>query len=327
VVKLNGTVVSVPTSGTSLVFEGLGGVDTVIVTGTSGKEVVTLWPTGGRFQFPGGFTLEVRSVEKITVDAKGGTDELTVYDSSLTDTMTATPTQVTAASQDGSFSHSAKNFETVTLISTAGGEDLAMLYDSAGNDTFVATPTYIEMSGTGYKLRAEGFRYAHGYASAGGIDTAMMYDSAGDDEYVCTPDYNILRGDNFFIRAKFFDYVHAYATAGGYDKATIKGSTGADKIVIDPQVVRLNAGSYVHRGKFFEEVTVRGGGGQDIAYVYDGVVLPGMVARGVAPVPLSASQLVYLQQLYKIQTYNEGGTGTNRTIRPAVDAVFSAYWP
>jgi hypothetical protein len=327
VVKLNGTVVSVPTSGTSLVFEGLGGVDTVIVTGTSGKEVVTLWPTGGTFQFPGGFTLEVRSVEKITVDAKGGTDELTVYDSSLTDTMTATPTQVTAASQDGSFSHSAKNFETVTLISTAGGEDLAMLYDSAGNDTFVATPTYIEMSGTGYKLRAEGFRYGHGYASAGGIDTAMMYDSAGDDEYVCTPDYNILRGDNFFIRAKFFDYVHAYATAGGYDKATIKGSTGADKIVIDPQVVRLSAGSYVHRGKFFEEVTVRGGGGQDIAYVYDGVVLPGMVARGVAPVPLSASQLVYLQQLYKIQTYNEGGTGTNRTIRPAVDAVFSAYWP
>ncbi|HOP77139.1 MAG TPA: hypothetical protein PLD05_06590, partial [Thermogutta sp.] len=196
-----------------------------------------------------------------------------------------------------------------------------------GNDQFVATPTYAEMTGTGFKLRAEGFRYAHGYAANGGTDTAMMYDSAGDDEYVCTPDYNILRGDNFYIRAKLFDYVHAYATAGGYDKATIKGSAGDDKIVLEPNVVRLNSRSYVHRGKFFEEITVRGGGGRDIAYVYDGVVLPGTVARGTPPVPLDASQIVYLRQLYKIQTYNEGGTGTSRTIRPAVDAVFSAYWP
>jgi len=327
VVKLNGVVVNIPSSTTSFVFEGLGGVDTVIVTGTTGKDVVSLWPTGGTFAFPGGFTLEVRSAERITVDAKGGTDELTVYDSSGADTMTATPTEVSATNADGSYSHVAKRFEIVTLLSTAGGEDIAMLYDSVGNDQFVATPTYAEMTGTGFKLRAEGFRYAHGYAANGGTDTAMMYDSAGDDEYVCTPDYNILRGDNFYIRAKLFDYVHAYATAGGYDKATIKGSAGDDKIVLEPNVVRLNSRSYVHRGKFFEEITVRGGGGRDIAYVYDGVVLPGTVARGTPPVPLDASQIVYLRQLYKIQTYNEGGTGTSRTIRPAVDAVFSAYWP
>lgn len=261
------------------------------------------------------------------IDGKGGTDALRVYDSPRTDNYTATPTRVTGSDNLSSYSLEATNFENVVLTSRAGGEDVAMLYDSPGDDTFTATPTYGEMVGTGYKLRGEGFAFLHGYASAGGVDTAMLYDSPGDDEYVCTPDYNILRGENFYIRAKLFDYVHAYATAGGYDKATIKGSAGDDKIVLEPNVVRLNSRSYVHRGKFFEEITVRGGGGRDIAYVYDGVVLPGTVARGTPPVPLDASQIVYLRQLYKIQTYNEGGTGTSRTIRPAVDAVFSAYWP
>jgi hypothetical protein len=327
-IKLNGQVITPSTSIARLIFEAGDGQDTVIVTGTNGQEIVTLWPTGGQFKFPGGFTVEVRSAERITVDAKGGTnDQLTVYDSAGDDSMTASPTQVTATNSANAYSHLARNFEQVTLVSSAGGEDTASLYDSPGDDIFTGTPTYGEMAGTGYKLRAEGFRYLHGYALAGGADTAMLYDSPGDDEYVGTPDYNIMRNSNFFVRAKYFDYVHAYATAGGYDRATLKGTSGADKFVLEPTLARLNSGSYVHRAKFFEEITIRGGGGQDVAYVDRGTVLPGVVARGTPPVPVDAAQIAYLQQLYKIQVTNEGGTGSNRTIRPAADAVFSAYWP
>ncbi len=271
--------------------------------------------------------MEVRSAEKITMDAKGGTDELTVYDSAGDDVMTASPNQVTATNSASAYSHVARNFEQVRMISSAGGEDVASLYDSSGDDVFTGTPSYGEMVGSGYKLRAEGFRYLHGYALAGGTDTAMLYDSPGDDEYVGTPDYNIMRNSNFYIRAKYFDYVHAYATAGGYDRATLKGTSGSDKFILEANLARLNSGSYVHRAKFFEEITIRGGGGQDIAYVNGGTVLPGVVARGTPPVPADASQIAYLQQLYKIQVTNEGGTGSNRTIRPAADAVFSAYWP
>ncbi|MEJ5340555.1 MAG: hypothetical protein WHT09_03220 [Thermogutta sp.] len=327
-IKLNGQVITPSTSIARLIFEAGDGQDTVIVTGTNGQEIVTLWPTGGQFKFPGGFTVEVRSAERITVDAKGGTnDQLTVYDSAGNDSMTASPTQVTATNSANAYSHLARNFEQVTLVSSAGGEDTASLYDSPGDDIFTGTPTYGEMAGTGYKLRAEGFRYLHGYALAGGADTAMLYDSPGDDEYVGTPDYNIMRNSNFFVRAKYFDYVHAYATAGGYDRATLKGTSGADKFVLEPNLARLNSGTYVHRAKFFEEITIRGGGGQDVAYVDRGTVLPGVVARGTPPVPVDAAQIAYLQQLYKIQVTNEGGTGSNRTIRPAADAVFSAYWP
>jgi len=325
--KVNGQTVSIPSGVSRVVFDAKGGQDKITITGTSGADTATFSPTQTTFEFGSSQTLVVLNGEQVKIDGKGGTDALRVYDSPRTDNYTATPTRVTGSDNLSSYSLEATNFENVVLTSRAGGEDVAMLYDSPGDDTFTATPTYGEMVGTGYKLRAEGFAFLHGYASAGGTDTAMLYDSPGDDEYVCTPDYNILRGENFYLRAKYFDYVHAYATAGGYDKATIKGSAGNDKINLDQKVVRLNSGSYVHRGKFFEEVTVRGCGGQDTAYVTDGIVLPGTVSRGTPPISLDASQIVYLRQLYKIQTTNEGGNGTNRTIRPAADAVFTAYWP
>ncbi len=327
-VKINGDLQAIPKSLTTLIIHGLGGRDTISIRGTAENDAAVVGANAAGLMFGGNYTVQAENIKAVTIDGRGGLDSLTVYDSAGVDTVSASPTEVTITDALGSFSHIAQSFEQVVLISQAGGEDVASLYDSPGDDLFNGTPTSGEMTGDGYLLRAEGFRYVHAYAKSGGFDAAQLYDSPGDDRFVATPEFSLFNGSNFFFRAKFFDAVHAYALNGGYDTATIKGSAGNDKVVLDAVQVRLNSGSYVHRAKFFEEVTFRGNGGRDIAFVDGGSVIPGVVARGTDPVPTSAAEVAYLAGLYKINVTNEGGVvGKNTTIRNAVDTVFTSFWP
>ena len=326
-VMINGNLQAIPKTLTYLVIDGLGGRDTVSIRGTAGSDTAVMWASGAAIMFGGLYRFQAENVESISIDGLGGSDSLTVYDSPRVDTVTARPGLLTISDAENSYSHTANIFEQVLMISQAGGADVAMLYDSPGDDLFTGTPTYGELTGAGYRLRAEHFRYVHAYATGGGFDAAQLYDSAGDDRFVATPDYSLFEGANFFFRAKFFDAVHAYALNGGYDTALIKGSAGNDKVVLDAVQVRLNSGSYVHRAKFFEEVTFRGNGGRDLAYVSGGTVLPGIATRGTSPVPSNAAEVAYLTGLYKISVTDEGGVvGKNTTIRSATDAVFTSFW-
>lgn len=326
-VKINGNLQAIPKTLTYLIIDGLGGRDTVSIRGTAGNDTAVVWSSGAAVMFGGIYRFQAENVESVSIDGLGGTDSLTVYDSPRVDTVTARPGLLTISDAEQTYAHTAKNFEQVLMISQAGGEDVAFLYDSSGDDLFTGTPTYGEMTGAGFRLRAENFRYVHAYATGGGFDAAQLYDSSGNDRFVATPEYALFDGSNFYFRAKFFDAVHAYSVNGGYDTALIKGSAGDDKVVLDAVQARLNSGSYVHRAKFFDEVTFRGNGGRDIAYVTGGTVIPGVVAPGTEPVPSGAAEVAYLTGLYKINVTDEGGVvGKNSTIRTAIDAVFTSFW-
>ncbi|NMC19448.1 MAG: hypothetical protein GYA33_03415 [Thermogutta sp.] len=326
-VKINGNLQAIPKSLTYLLIDGLGGRDTVSILATAGNDTAVVWADGAAVMFADLYRFQAENIESVAIDGRGGTDSLTVYDSPRVDTVTAYPGLLTISDAENTYSHTATNFEQVLMVSQAGGADVAFLNDSPGDDLFTGTPDYGELTGAGFRLRAEDFYYVHAYARNGGFDAAQLYDSTGDDRFVATPDYSLFDGSDFYFRAKFFDAVHAYSKNGGYDTALIKGSAGDDKVVLDAVQARLNSGSYIHRAKFFEEVTFRGNGGRDIAYATGGTVLPGAVPRGTSPVPTTAAEVAYLTGLYKINVTDEGGVvGKNSTIRGATDAVFTSFW-
>ncbi|NMC18815.1 MAG: hypothetical protein GYA33_00190, partial [Thermogutta sp.] len=150
-------------------------------------------------------------------------------------------------------------------VAAGGGASAAELSDAAGDDTFRAGPGWGEMSGPGYRLRAEGFRYVHGYSRNGGEDVAHLYDSAGDDSLSANPQQTVLSGSDFYLRAKGFRYAHGYALAGGNDVARLSGSNGGDRLVVRSSFVSLRNDAFFARAKGFGNVIASGGGGADIA--------------------------------------------------------------
>ena len=96
-----------------------------------------------------------------------------------------------------------------------GGDDVVRLRDSAGSDTLLATPNSAELSGPGFRLEANDFRYIHAFGTPGSGDVAHLYDSPGNDRLVVKPNLGKLTGQGFFIRAKLFDDLNVHATAGG----------------------------------------------------------------------------------------------------------------
>ncbi len=254
----------------SVAFDGLGGSDTAILTGTAGADrgilrVGSAELTGSQYR------VVATGVETITARGAGGTDVVRLYDSPGDDTLIGTPTRSTLYG-DG-FHNTAEGFRYVHAYGNAGGKDVAELYDSAGNDVFVATPIQGNLYGERFYVRAKRFRYVHAYSTAGGNDVAKMYDSAGDDVLIVTPTESTLYGNRFFARANNFRYVHTYARAGGNDVARMYDSSGNDVLVVTPTCARLSGSGFYARAKYFEQVFADGNaGGFDKARLYDSAV-------------------------------------------------------
>ena len=265
-VRLNGVQQAVDPRTTSIVFDGLGGHDTVLITGAATDDTVELWVDAVHC-FGANYVVDATGVEAITVDGQGGSDVAYLNDSPGDDVLVASPTSVTL--EGTGYSHTALGFETVHTYAKAGGIDVAQLYDSPGDDTFVFTPQYATLAGDGFFLRAKFFEYAHGYAKNGGDDVAAMYDSAGDDVLVADPTSVRLFGEGHYGRAKFFESVYAFGTAGGVDTASISGSDADEVFVATPAQAEFHGGGFYYYAAGFESVAASGGGGTDAALLYD----------------------------------------------------------
>jgi len=210
------------------------------------------------FDHPAGTSLTVQ------IDGLGGYDALNLRLANGDARLTADPNLLTVGM--AGLVLRAVGMENAA-VRAGGGASSAELVDSAGDDTFIAGRGWGEMSGPGYRLRAEGFRYVHGYSRNGGDDVAHLYDSAGDDRLSANPMQTVLYGADFYLRAKGFRYTHGYALAGGNDVAQLSGSTGTDRLVVRPSFVSLRNDAFFARAKGFRNVIALGAGGTDVADV------------------------------------------------------------
>jgi len=250
-------------SGGHLTVEGSDGND-VIEVSVAGPIDVTI--NGANYQYA------PATVQSIGIDGLRGYDKVTLGGSAGNDTITLGPLSATMNSPGVDVTVQNASEITANAAGQVGGTqgDVVSFNDSSGDDVFTASPGEGEMSGRGFRNKATGAEFIHGYAREGGNDIASLYDSAGDDTYVATDTYGKLYGTGFQNRAKFFDAVHGYAKAGGNDSAHLKGATGADKFVGTPTLSKMTGEGYFNRAKFFDAVTAKATNElSDKAYLYD----------------------------------------------------------
>ena len=266
-VIVNGVPFTLDPAVKNLAIDGMGGNDTVKLTGTGSEETATLRPGTAQLLGPG-YRIDVAGAASIIVDGGGGWDVAGMFDSPGNDVFRGTPGGGQLSGPG--FFNRVEDFQSVHAYAKAGGYDVAHLYDSPGDDTLTANPVFARLTGKGYLSRAKFFEATHAYSKAGGYDVAHLYDSAGDDTFVGRPTVSKLSGNGYLNRAILFDAVHAYGRAGGNDIARLYDSAGDDTFVGRPTVSKLSGSGYLNRVKFFEKVHVDAvAGGFDRAYLYD----------------------------------------------------------
>ncbi|HBO42785.1 MAG TPA: hypothetical protein DD670_02370, partial [Planctomycetaceae bacterium] len=268
IVKLNGVVQSVPSTTATVRFDGLGGADTVVFTGSAADDSVELWPTRGVLSSID-YTVTVENVESITASGGGGNDAALLHDSAGDDTFTGRKAQ-TGLTGAG-FSLAANAFETVEVRSEAGGYDQATLYDAAGDDAFTASHQSAALTDGDYTIVAKSFDNVKAFATAGGLDTVNFADSPGNDRFESTAGYVQLRDDQstYYLYAEGFDGMVVASTAGGADTAKMYGSAGNDTFKADRTYAQFQGDGFYCRADGFSFVLAYGQGGTDTAQLYD----------------------------------------------------------
>jgi len=260
-IKVNGTEQTFDTLRFNVTFDGLGGGDIAILTGSPGSDVLRLWPGRGEFDGPA-FHVEVVNTETIHGNGHEGRDVARFYDSAGNDNFSAGAATATMAGVG--FQNQVDAFHTVLAYSTSGGSDAAQLYDSPGSDRFYARPSAAWLVGKGFRTRVSFFDAVHAHSIAGGVDRATLIGSRGDDSYVGTAKEDTISGDLFYSSAVSFEQVRVCGGTGGADKAALDlpASVRSDRITAALKAASVYAKSSVLSG--FEEVLSRKRTSQDL---------------------------------------------------------------
>lgn len=262
-----------PATVSSIIFDGAGGNDYAILTGSAQADLAQFGPGQGKLYGPG-FLVDVRGTERIEVNSGGGVDSAVFEDSAGADTL------VSAAAVSymvgPGFANAAIGYQVVRATSTAG-DDVAIMQDSAANDTFVSTPAVAAFYGPGMDHEARGFRTIRGRASSGN-DTARMYDSAGNDTLVTRPEWTALQGVGFDHEARGFDVIRAQASSGD-DVAIMLDSAGDDTFVSTVAWASLKGAGFDHEARGFRTIRGRASSGNDLAVLYDSAGNDTLVTR------------------------------------------------
>jgi parallel beta-helix repeat protein len=264
-----------------------GGTDTATLTGSAGVDTFIGLPAYS-YVNGGAFYNYTKGFDDVTanVAGSGGADMATLYDSSGDDTLNAGETQAVLdynASGAPDPNVTVVGFPDVSVYALFGGDDTATLTGSSGNDRFTGRETYGRMKGnsSAFINFAKGFDTLTGDVSGTtGLDIAILYDAATDDDLVADDtsayfDYAATGVSDPNVTAQGFDQTYSYATSGGHDTSVMYGSVGVDRFTAKEIYSNLkgNSGAYFHYGTGFDEsfadVTIGGGGGVDLAFIYD----------------------------------------------------------
>jgi hypothetical protein len=259
VVTLNG-VVSTYAAGeyTNYVFNGDGGSDTAILTGSASGNSAVLYDGSGQLSNSNatkGYSVAVNGAATIHANGHAG-DTAQFCDSPGDDSFYAYADyngsgQQLAGMYGTAYSNSASGFGTNIGYSSKGGHDAAAFHDSPNNDYFYAYADYSKSGqqlagmygnyGGAYTNSANGFGTNLGYSANGGSDLAAFFDSPGSDTFYAYADYGNggqqLAGmygsyvgypAGYSNSASGFTQNVGYATNGGSDLAAFHDSPGAD---------------------------------------------------------------------------------------------------
>ncbi|MGB6043758.1 MAG: GEVED domain-containing protein, partial [Pirellulales bacterium] len=271
-VSLNGEQLHLASDAVSSIdFRGAGGEDSALLTGSSGDDMVRLYPHRAVLT-AADFEVNLREMGSIEVLAGEGVDRASMYDSIGNDQFYGRP-EFSRLVGDG-FENKATGFDSVFVYASAGGDsDFAYLYDDFSSDRLIARPGLARLFGDSFFNEVRFFDRVYAYATAGGEpDYAYLYDSIGDDVLIARPEHTRMTGDGFFNDARDFDRVYAYATAGGEaDMAYMYDSIGNDKFFGKPEFSRLQGDGFFNDAWSFDSVYAyaTAGGTADYAYLYD----------------------------------------------------------
>jgi hypothetical protein len=228
----------------------------------------------------------VKNFDSLIVDGSSGLgfDRAYIYDGAGDEIYDAESSQVTLLyDSTGTFGPviAAKGFDETSIYAVNGGNDVATLHGSDGNDKFTARDIYGRMRGDdgAYIHYAEGFDLVTGDASGTtGTDTAILFDGPGDDylqagETSTSLQFDSSSGGNPNLVASGFDQTYGYAIRGGDDTALMTGSANNDRFTSKQtySTLKRQDGGYFNYAAGWDQVTgdVSGGGGTDLAFIYD----------------------------------------------------------
>ena len=123
----------------SLTFNGLGGNDTITITGGHGTDTAFIGQTGkGTVKVVGtGYTLSGSNMETVSVQAGAGTSQVAkLWDTVGNDVFAARYHEATMTDAAASYTYSVSGFDSIFAYKTNLGTDEARFYDSPGDDTF-----------------------------------------------------------------------------------------------------------------------------------------------------------------------------------------------
>jgi hypothetical protein len=253
-----------------------GGSDTADFEGSAGADALksTWWDCSSRLTYADGSLARAKSFKTVTVDGKGGNDELRLDETEGNDVFTLKPTQV--ALNGSGYSIAATNFEhspnlgyiQVNASKYTGDSDSVDFYDGDSDDTFTAYPSVATLKVAGVKLEACQFAKVNAHSDGSGDDRALLYGSSGKDTLSLT-----LGGANFFggvTGTTFSMIVSGFVSISGrgrsgLDTATITGSSGDDSLQASAGTAILTGSGFASRAAGFDTITVNGDGGDDTA--------------------------------------------------------------
>jgi len=225
----------------------------------------------------GGFYYQTASgFDTVTGVGGGGADLAKLLGSTGTDTLTGLPNSVTMA-RSGSTTGVATGFARVFADALTGADDTATLTGSDQVDRFRSYETYSVMQNTGptpFFHHVKNFDAITG-KTGGGADTAYLTGGAGDvdDTLTTTADWAKLERSGLATStAEGYASVYINAMPGGTDTAHMTGSAHGDRLrayVTHATMDSTDVVSYSYRAAGFGQYTVAGGGGTDLAYLYD----------------------------------------------------------
>ncbi|MGQ9575477.1 MAG: hypothetical protein ACUVUC_09175 [Thermoguttaceae bacterium] len=271
-VILTGTGMTFTTANTEAVsFAGAGGGDEAVFHDSDGDDTFSFraYPQPSASLVGAGFSLAASGLAKVQAVAGAGNDVAELYDSPGEDTLMAYPTYALLIPSNGSFWTKVSAFESVRAFSGVGGYDTARLYDDRnGADTLVADAAGATLSGAGYRLEANAFRYVHA-TSTGGYDVATLRDSPGNDTFDAYPGYAAMYSKSFYVRANAFSKVEGESRQGT-DLARLYGTSGSDLFEASPTYARLQNLGLDNAARNFRYCTAYANGGEaDIARFTD----------------------------------------------------------
>jgi subtilisin family serine protease len=248
---------------TTFSVDGGAGNDSIVINGSSGKDLITLRVGSAEVQ---GRNYEVSAsrFEEATVNGGGGFDQASLYDSAGDDVFEAWPDHAQMTGEG----YLSRVFDVHFIAGYAsGGDDRSLQHDSALGDFFETWSDHAEMRGGGYLSQAWGFDTVTGYSS-GGSDFAVMHDTSGDDEFRAWSDHAQLKTAEYAAYCYGFIGAGAIATTGN-DKAILFDSAGDDYFEAHPDRAIMWGQNFVTLGVDFDQYWGVADRGDDRAALFD----------------------------------------------------------